>query len=843
MRCMVPHIYSKDDKQYFACKLAKLISLTSLGLSQKDYSSRFYDRILNLLNLILTRSDDKYTFDLRIISRPVPADYRRGRIDIVLICCTQAKPTGWAEEFAQQFLRFLEATFEEYEFSLALARELSGLLRPIRFQHVTEIIRRCEVAHLDTLKSEVRPKRLGFNAVDDSSARQLPTTNVITYIYPYVYTESAFESLFRLLLLERHPIVVSCMLRPTTLPPDVVKFVEDQIAACERYAQIGLSQIPREIQTLYPTLQEQARIYQRQLTRMLLGLKDKAALLQLRLAAETPLPQVVVSAAGSVVTAPAGGKGGGSEGTFFQYLSGGYEVQYLRDAALREAAAALASMEIVCNRHPLFPEGAHQLLYLFDSVEAACAFRMPPSTLESLPGLEMQHWRSRPAPKDLPSEGVVSGVSETPREAQLVRITRDDRRRHMYVVGQTGTGKTTLLKTMILSDIRAGEGLCVVDPHGDLFKDLLGKIPEERADDVVILDPTDADFPIGLNMLEFKLENQRHFLAQEMVAIMTKLIEDEYGAGSIKEFAGPIFFQHMRMNLLLATSNPMDPGTLLEFYQIYQQKEYWKRWLPLKVEDPMLQRWVDEVLPGTDYLKVGSEGVSMGGYLGSKFDGFIFDPMLRNVFAQKRSTINLREVMDNGKILLVNLGKGDLTEANAKFFGLVLMGKIQAAAMERARLSKEERRDFYIYVDEFQNIATENFVTLLSEGRKFRVNLILANQFMTQVDPRIMTAILGNVGTIVSFRLGQLDAERMEREFFPVFNRFDMLNLPNWYAYASTLVNGQSVPPFTLRTMIDETKYDRKRAEKIRERSRQRYGKPRADVEAEIRRSLQYEAK
>ena len=277
---------------------------------------------------------------------------------------------------------------------------------------------------------------------------------------------------------------------------------------------------------------------------------------------------------------------------------------------------------------------------------------------------------------------------------------------------------------MILNDMASGEGLCVIDPHGDLYKELLGKIPEQRLDDVVLLDPTDVEYPIGLNLLEYEGESQRHFLVQEMVGIVSRLMEDEFGYGALKEFAGPVFLQHMRMNLLLATSNPSDPGTLLEFYAIHQEPDYWKRCVPIRVSDPFLDRWVKQVLPKSDYTRPTGDGVSMGGYIGSKFEGFVFDPMLRNIFGQKRSTISLRKIMDNRQILLVNLAKGEITEPNSRFLGMVLLAKLQAAAMGRAKAPEQERPVFHVYVDEFQSIATQSFITLLSEGRKFGRNCL-----------------------------------------------------------------------------------------------------------------------
>jgi len=409
----------------------------------------------------------------------------------------------------------------------------------------------------------------------------------------------------------------------------------------------------------------------------------------------------------------------------------------------------------------------------------------------------------------------------------------------MYVVGQTGTGKTTLLKTMILDDLEAGKGLCVVDPHGDLFKEILGAIPEHRMQDVVVLDPTDREHPVGLNLLEAATEEERYFVVQEFAAIVMRLLVDEFG-WEARTMVGPAFFQHMRMNMLLAMSNSDDPGTLVEFCAIFELPNYWRRWMPLRTSDPQLERWVANVLPNQNYLASPPGEMGMGSYVVSRFHSYVFDPMLRSIFGQKRTTIDFREAMDSGKVVVVNLAKGELSEQNSRFLGMVLMAKIQAAAVSRVHLPAAQRRDFFLYVDEFQSIATESFVTMLSEARKFGLGLVLANQFVHQLrDPRIIDAIFGNVGTLVCFRLGQQDAEIMEREMYPVFTRSDLINLPNWQAYVSTLVNGQSAPPFTVETMLPRTAPDEKRARRVRELCRRRYGRPRREVEREIARSLQ----
>lgn len=420
-----------------------------------------------------------------------------------------------------------------------------------------------------------------------------------------------------------------------------------------------------------------------------------------------------------------------------------------------------------------------------------------------------------------------------------VRLSIEDRLRSVYVVGKTGTGKSTALLTLLLDDIAEGHGVCLIDPHGDLYRAVLGRIPEHRYEDVVLIDPGDTDFPVGLNLLEVRNDLDRHFIVQEFIGILARLLQDEFGRDALANFTGPFFFQHVRMGLLLAMSDPENPGTLLEFYNIFQERQFWERWLPLKIQDPMLQRWVEQVLPKTNYLTQGSENMSLGGYIASKFDAFVFDPRLRNIFSRKHSTIDLAAIISTGKILLVNLAKGELTETNSRFMGMFLLGALQAAVLGRARNSEASRRPFFLYVDEFQNVATENFISLVSEGRKFGLGLVLANQFISQVrNRRITDSVLGNVGTLMTFRLGPADAEAIEREMYPEVRFSDLVNLPNHRAYVKPLMHGEPSSSFLAETTLPTHPYRPQTAEAVLALSRKKYARGRSEIEEEIARRL-----
>lgn len=833
-------LYSpSSDRHYFACRLARLLSLAAISSAKQDYEADLCRRQVEFLTCLVNPRSESVTYDLRMISSPDALAPARGVTTLAILCRTDQITKDQAQQAAFDFENLLAAYFEEYEFRLVKAEEVKWLLAPFPIRHQVALTRRCGRETLDTLRSGARVSpRVGFGVPSSKAPSPSAGAESLFHIYPFLSSAAAPLALFKLMLLEGAPVAISFRLRPTALTPEEERILEQQIAICERYAQVGLGQIPEELSALRPTLQQQARAYQQFQERMLCGLRDNAAIMTIAIASAASISQVLRDVVGAMITQPAGGVESLAKRESGNYLAGGYELVELEESSA--AAETFTQLDFHLPTHPLAPAGSERLLYLFDSVEAQAAFRLPPPTPEGYAGLEIKHWRERPGPRQLAPQGLLIGLSVHRSATQPVRLARDDRRRHIYAVGQTGTGKTTLLKTMILDDLQAGEGFCVIDPHGDLYHELLGKIPANRLQDVVLLDPTDLEWPVGLNMLEYATASQRHFLIQEMVAIISRIIEDEFGHGAVREFAGPVFFQHLRMNMLLAMSNPEDPGTLLEFYNIFQEEDYWKRWLPLRIEDPQLKRWVENVLPKTDYLRQGNDGVSMGGYIGSKFEGFLFDPMLRNIFGQKRSTIRLRAIMDAGKVLLINLAKGELTETNSRFLGMVLLAMLQAAAMERVGIPPHQRRDFHVYVDEFQSIATQSFITLLSEARKFGLSLVLANQFVSQIkDPRIMESVFGNVGTLICFRVGQQDAEIMEREMFPVFTRSDLINLPNWKAYMSTLVNGQTVPPFTVQTVLDDVVFDENRAQEAQRLSREKYSRPRAAVEREIARSLQ----
>lgn len=457
--------------------------------------------------------------------------------------------------------------------------------------------------------------------------------------------------------------------------------------------------------------------------------------------------------------------------------------------------------------------------------ELASVIHFPNKTVET-PHILWLTSKRAPAPDKIPTSGLYLGKSVFRGVERQVFIGDEDRRRHMYIVGRTGMGKTQLLKSMILQDIYAGKGVCFIDPHGDAAEDLIEMIPPQRAEDVIYFDPSDLSRPFGMNMLEAHSEEQKHFVVASIIGLMYKLF-DPNKTGII----GPRFEHGVRNAMLTAMSRP--GATFIEVMRLMTDAEFVRELLPL-VQDPIVRRyWTDQIAQTSDFHK--SEVLD---YTVSKFGRFVTNKMMRNIIGQSQSSFDLRKVMDENKILIMNLAKGRIGEENSNFLGLVLVPKILAAAMSRANVPEFERKDFYLYVDEFQNFATETFAEILSEARKYRLNLIVANQFIGQIDENIKNAVFGNVGTLMSFRVGVTDANYLQHEFAPTFSEGDLVNVDIFNAYIKTIVNGEPVAPFSMNTKPDFEKWNTIKNPQvgaaIRELSRLKFGRDVAQVEADI---------
>ncbi|HJX59265.1 MAG TPA: type IV secretion system DNA-binding domain-containing protein [Patescibacteria group bacterium] len=469
--------------------------------------------------------------------------------------------------------------------------------------------------------------------------------------------------------------------------------------------------------------------------------------------------------------------------------------------------------------------GSHSSI--LNSEELSTVYHFPNKQVTT-PHIYWLYSKTAPAPSEIPSQGLYLGLSSYRGIKRPVYIGDDDRRRHVYIIGKTGTGKTELLKDLIMQDIRAGRGLCFMDPHGDAIEDLLKLIPPERAEDVIYFNPGDTERPMGLNLLEAHTEDEKHFVATSVINMMYKLF-DPYKTGIV----GPRFEHAVRNAMLTAMSD--EGSTFVEVMRILTDSQFVAELLP-KVTDPIVRRyWTDQIAQTADFHK--SEVLD---YIVSKFGRFVTNKMIRNIIGQSQSSFSFREVMDSGKILLINLAKGEIGEENSNFLGLVLVPRILMAAMSRQDVPEDKRRDFYLYVDEFQNFATPDFAQILSEARKYRLNLTVANQFIGQVEEEVKNAVFGNVGTIIAFRVGVTDASYLAHEFTPTFAEDDLLNIERYHVYAKTTVNNEPVPPFSMDLTRDMGKLkeveNERVAQIIKEMSKLRYGRDMRLVEAEITR-------
>ncbi|MEK7598412.1 MAG: DUF87 domain-containing protein [Patescibacteria group bacterium] len=456
--------------------------------------------------------------------------------------------------------------------------------------------------------------------------------------------------------------------------------------------------------------------------------------------------------------------------------------------------------------------------------EIASVFHFPISATET-PKIKWLKSGAAPPPVDVPAEGILVGFNEYRGVKTEIRMTDDDRRRHTYIIGQTGTGKSTLLKEMAKQDARNGKGFCIIDPHGDFAEDVLTAIPKERAEDVVYFDPSDIERPFGLNMMEYDPAHpeQKTFVINEMIGIFDQLYD-------LKATGGPMFEQYMRNAMLLVMEDPESGSTLMEIPKVLSDEEFRKMKLA-KCQNPIvIDFWTKEA------EKAGGEAAlaNMVPYITSKLTTFISNDMMRPIIAQQKSTINFREIMDKKKILLVNLSKGKIGEINARLLGMVIVGKILMAALSRVDIPDEDDRvDFYLYMDEFQNVTTNSIAQILSEARKYKLDLIIAHQFIAQLKEEIAKAVFGNIGSICAFRVGAEDAEFLEKQFAPVFTQNDLVNVDNRNLFVKLLINNILAKPFSMKT-YPPTKGDQEIANALKELSRLKFGRDKTIVNREI---------
>ena len=472
-----------------------------------------------------------------------------------------------------------------------------------------------------------------------------------------------------------------------------------------------------------------------------------------------------------------------------------------------------------------FPQSInHNIL---NSVELSTIFHLPNQNSIPTGKIERQRIRQVDGPTEPMKEGLLIGVNEFRGVEKQIRLGINDRRRHTYIIGQTGMGKSKLLENLAYQDIMDGKGFCFIDPHGDSAEELLGMIPRSRMDDVIYFNPSDTENPLGFNIFEIESPEDMDFVISETNS-MLKSLYDPGNTGVV----GPRMENIVRNAALLLMSDP-EGGTFMDIPKVLVDPEFAKQKIKYLRNQRAIDFWTKE-WPASQRSNDAGELVS---WVVSKWAPFE-SGLINNIIGQKKSAFNIREVMDNNKILLVNLSKGKLGEAAAKLLGMVFVMKFQAAAMSRADIPEDERKDFCLFVDEFQNFATDSFESILSEARKYRLNLILANQFTTQLKDSIKDAIFGNVPNKIVGRVGIDDAEVLQKAFTPTFTAEDLTKTPNYNSITTVLVNGFPSAPFTMKLLPPIGRSNSEIREGLRKYSASKYGRPRAIVEDEIRKRL-----
>jgi hypothetical protein len=462
---------------------------------------------------------------------------------------------------------------------------------------------------------------------------------------------------------------------------------------------------------------------------------------------------------------------------------------------------------------------------VLNAEEMVSVVHLPLPTTET-PNIDWLEAVKAPPPANMPQEGVILGENIYRGKKTLVRIKDADRRRHMYEIGQTGTGKSVFLQSLAIQDIQNGKGICIVDPHGDLIESILTHVPKERAEDVIIFDPSDGDRPLGMNMLEYDDDEQKTFVINEMINIFDKLYD-------LKATGGPMFEQYMRNAMMLIMDDKESGATLLEIPRVLADETYRKHKLS-KVSNRFVKDFWEK-----EAQKAGGEAslANMVPYITSKLTPFISNDLIRPIIAQQKSAFNFREAMDNNKIILLNLSKGKIGEMNSNLLGMIVIGKLLFAAMSRVDVAEEQRSDFYLYIDEFQNFMTDSISVILSEARKYKLSLILAHQYINQLinkgDTSIHDAIFGNVGNIISYRIGVEDAEVIAKQMAPVVSEYDLVNMPKYTCYIKLLIDNQNPPAFNFNPILPD-KGNFELAKAIKELSRMKYGRDKRTVENEI---------
>ncbi len=678
--------------------------------------------------------------------------------------------------------------------------ELTHCIVPFEIAHATAIVRRS----LDIpLVSVVTSNNVGFLGTDMKRTQHEDVT--LNHLAPWIPSYDDWGRLLEILAGQMEPTMLLARMRSRTVLASERERLNGIVELCEA-ALAGIEANEFALRKTVSMFEEQSVSRMESLNHPCF---DVATLIL----SGCKVPSTLASAFGAAIS---GRRLGGEEPA---WLQGGYDIRVLEDASFMEAK--------------FFPEDAP-----FSLGEAACAFRFPSPPSRDIPGLPVQRFRANlamlPPELDESPESIRLFLNEFQGMSQPVHIDPDDRMRHTYIMGQTGTGKSSLLENMIVQDIKAGRGLAVIDPHGDMIDNILKRIPRERAEDVIVFDLLDRERPIGFNILQWSNIAERDLIIDSLYQHMDHMYD-------LRQTGGPMWESYFRGGLKLLMGDSPRSGftpTILEFKRIFTDRKF-RHWLLDTIADQQVKDFV------TEAEEAGGEAAlaNMAPYISSKWSRFINDVALQRIIGQEENSFDFDEIMSKGKIFLVKLAKGRFGPEVSALLANMLVSRFQASAMKRGEMPMRERRDFYLFVDEANNIPRQIVTELLSEARKYRLGLVLATQYCSQLGnvsggDDLLAAVFGNVGSLITFRTGSQDAEMLAKGFAPYFNSLDIMSLPNFYGYARMNLSNQAMSPFSFRTELDISPENEDLARRIKTLSRLKYGQDCNIVDATIYRRL-----
>lgn len=713
---------------------------------------------------------------------------RDGRLTIALICRVEASAQPVAE---------------------STARTLWHIIRHLLPYQTQQIYTYDPVIHPDELDYLIQPLNVESAAQITRTETQLPGTDTLYRVQSFGIYDGNMHRLLRLIADHPGGAIMETYFHPTDVYAWERAAIEKMLSR-NRHGRDGLDAMPHTNNVMVQLEQSAATQAAAQVYQDFFGaIQSLPFIVQTRVAASGSLDPALPEIAGLELFGPSA----------YRVL-----MAYTQDE-VETARRTIGEISGERWGYTAAPDGLARWRYLLTPMETLTATRLPVPNVEGLPGVQTLAVRVAPLPNHLPEEGAIIGESIVPVRGKPaeIRLSTADRLRHAYLVGRTGTGKSTLLQNMALQDIEAGLGVGIIDPHGDLVENLLPRIPAHRRHDVILLDPGDVARPMGLNILDVKGTHAQNVVISDFIGLLYTLF-DPNRVGMI----GPRFENAVRNSMLLAMD--ISGSTFIEVVRILTDKSFREKCLEL-VTDPIVKSYWTDVAPNIARMGDGD----MLDYVTSKFGRFINDRLMRNIIGQSHNALDLRGIMNDGKILLVNLAKGKMGSEASHFLGLLLMPQIFVAALSRANLPEAQRRLFCLYVDEFHNFTTPTFSTMLAESRKYGVALTVANQFISQLTPNIREAVFGNVGTLLSFRVGIRDAQFLAQEYYPVYGENDLINLPNYYMLAKMLVDGDAAAPFPVRTLPDNRVEVAAVGEQIRGNARMQYGRDERVVNMEIR--------